>query len=611
MAIKMRQINYPIIVPVLDQDTAEQRAKELDLVSYTNNTFLKRNKQFDVPVLRPVLPGIDVSFIPLVILNVINPGHFWAHLKDSDTWHNVRTIEKVINETEGNLEKLISPPEIGALVIAPYSIRTTARTNVKYYRAIVQSFSRDSQNIFAQVLFIDYGHSEQINLCDLRQLKNKDAITDIPALAFECTLSNIRPSILHNLNGLWSQNAFKEFNKLIGGNVNLFGEVYSVVNSVVSLNLLCVNVDNEKINVNKYLIEKGYAEFREEDYLSRKNHELREQRNNMTSEDQKYHEELQYDQNYALEYYPESPLQSDCNSKVTLKGPHSPLEIELMHLTTSGSKKVHVECNSVNSVLLDTNPEDLHKRLLVAGTVGQTASGDLMLRNTTLMPNLPGLTALLCLIFTPKMELRRSAMGTRYTGALCGLGFDPTTNAGLFPEHDLQIPFDAEITIDDLQDINRLRHWMNMGIHTYVESENCDDMNEITVCQNKVKDSLFKLIEKKRNPQTPDISTLSVKWNRYDDSLFLQPGRIGVKNSNIFELHCALELEDRNEKLEEMSAHVEDLRNLAIENVRSTAANNVLCKLCNKNVFGVFELRSHLHSVEHRQNEERLGIQRH
>jgi len=49
----------------------------------------------------------------------------------------------------------------------------------------------------------------------------------------------------------------------------------------------------------------------------------------------------------------------------------------------------------------------LFYRLLVAASVGQNPQGDcLILRHTTLMPNLYGLASLICLIFAPCIELR-------------------------------------------------------------------------------------------------------------------------------------------------------------------------------------------------------------
>lgn len=40
--------------------------------------------------------------------------------------------------------------------------------------------------------------------------------------------------------------------------------------------------------------------------------------------------------------------------------------------------------------------------------------------------------------------------GKMKTGVLCGLGFNPVTNTSLYPDHDMDIGFDVQITTEDL-----------------------------------------------------------------------------------------------------------------------------------------------------------------
>lgn len=158
---------------------------------------------------------------------------------------------------------------------------------------------------------------------------------------------------------------------------------------------------------------------------------------------------------------------SDYKSSVILQGPYTPLEISLRHLVIAGtSKTVQIEAGSVNSVLLNTNPDNPSRPLLVAQCINQHSDneGHLTLRNTTLLPNMPGLTALITLIFTPYMELRRSPLGTYYIGALCGLGSDYRTGESRFLEHDIEILFDVEITTDDLQAVCSLIYFIVLAL---------------------------------------------------------------------------------------------------------------------------------------------------
>lgn len=54
-------------------------------------------------------------------------------------------------------------------------------------------------------------------------------------------------------------------------------------------------------------------------------------------------------------------------------------------------------------------------------------------------------------------ELKR-----QYTGALCGLGFDPISLRSIYPEHDMEITLDTLITQDHLNQINRIRTAINL-----------------------------------------------------------------------------------------------------------------------------------------------------
>lgn len=130
--------------------------------------------------------------------------------------------------------------------------------------------------------------------------------------------------------------------------------------------------------------------------------------------------------------------------------------MELVQLTSVGKlKKVYIDCNSVNCVLLDGDHEQSTERLLVAQIVNQESNnGGLILKNTTFLPSIPGLAALLTLSFAPRIELRCNSRRTYYTGALCGLGsMDNCSGQAMFPDHDMEIKFDVEIMIDDIKEV--------------------------------------------------------------------------------------------------------------------------------------------------------------
>lgn len=128
--------------------------------------------------------------------------------------------------------------------------------------------------------------------------------------------------------------------------------------------------------------------------------------------------------------------------------------MELIQLTLGGKlRKINIDKNSVNSVLLD-NDLNQSKRLLVAQSIMQSNRNSLTLRKTTFLPNIPGLAVLLAMSFAPRMELRCNSRRTYYTGALCGLGpINNCTKRAIFPDHDMEIQFDVEITMDDVKEV--------------------------------------------------------------------------------------------------------------------------------------------------------------
>lgn len=78
-----------------------------------------------------------------------------------------------------------------------------------------------------QVFFIDYGNTETVKPSDLRELSDetvKSEILEVPFQAFECMLSEIQPSLIRNSQGLWTEEAKREFCRVVHNRV-LYGKV--------------------------------------------------------------------------------------------------------------------------------------------------------------------------------------------------------------------------------------------------------------------------------------------------------------------------------------------------------------------------------------------------
>lgn len=149
-------------------------------------------------------------------------------------------------------------------------------------------------------------------------------------------------------------------------------------------------------------------------------------------------------------------MTSEYSGFIDLRGPYSPLEVNYYALTHSSSRKrVRMERDSINYVTLDDDPVNPTNRLLVATDVSLNEMGTTMiLRKTTLMPKIAGLSTVCCLLFAPIIEIRRSEKGAFFTGALCGLGFDEDTNTSIYKDNDIECAFDVIIDHHDLAMVN-------------------------------------------------------------------------------------------------------------------------------------------------------------
>lgn len=149
----------------------------------------------------------------------------------------------------------------------------------------------------------------------------------------------------------------------------------------------------------------------------------------------------------------EPPPKQLCNKVIKLRGPYSPLETRIYSALRVGQFKcVKVERDSVNSALIDTDPQDVHERLIVAADITESQSGDTILaRATTLMPNIHGFGALVTMMFCPTMQIKRNKECTKYVGILAGLGYEERTYKPLFGEHDIVLNLDVEIEQEDFE----------------------------------------------------------------------------------------------------------------------------------------------------------------
>lgn len=165
--------------------------------------------------------------------------------------------------------------------------------------------------------------------------------------------------------------------------------IYSVVDEIASVRLIV-----QKIDWNRKLVDDGFAEECEESYLSKLNHEQRIsrqcEREIKSDPEKEFSKRIDRSLKLMLNDVPSPPL-ANCTKIQTLKGPFSPIEIELNSISRERLSRISIDGFSVNSVFLNENLLNFSANFCVAGDVTINPNISLMtIRETTIMPNIPG-----------------------------------------------------------------------------------------------------------------------------------------------------------------------------------------------------------------------------
>ncbi|KAF5272439.1 hypothetical protein FQA39_LY07907 [Lamprigera yunnana] len=545
-SIRHRQLKLPNIVTTMNSDAAWKLAKQLGIENRTSLKLKKdlNNSSQESAHNSSVIPALTVQYIWLTVSYRIDASHFWAQHCNTTTESVINSIQNILNNKECNLLRADqNNVKVGQLYAALF-----LEDNM-FYRCKVTSlypFGKQ-QTTLAQVLFIDYGNTELKSTHDLFVLPNVPVLR-LPSQAFECVLSEIQPSIVLNPRALWSEEANLKFDKYTLGK-KLCGKVFSVVNGTVYLQVYknLAKATDFKTSLNAALIVQGYAQSAEESFLSKENHLKREQVANFPHNIYTLEEDKTEVDNMLNIELPDN----ECINPVHLKGPYSPLEMQIFSVVASGiNKQVCIEGTSVNSVLLDTHPQDPHERLIVAAHVGQNVSSTLLtLRHTTIMPNIHGFPMLMSLLFCPAMEPKPTSDGTRIGAILCGLGtFD---SHPLFPSHDVCLTLDTELSEQDVYQINTLRYWMNRAIDAMECNFNdIPSVSSITECQKEIRQSLMTLLQTKRKSVERIYLKNANVWGKslYDGDLLVPEDTHRVIKTPIWPLHWTVKLNSVNEE---------------------------------------------------------------
>ncbi|MED6247611.1 hypothetical protein ATANTOWER_009953, partial [Ataeniobius toweri] len=259
---------------------------------------------------------------------------------------------------------------------------------------------------------------------------------------------------------------------------------------------------------------------------------------------------------------------------VNLKGPLSPYQTNFYSLRRKTYyRTVLIEKNSINSLTLNENPHFKHQRMLVAGMVAVNASGtQILVNDTSILPDIPGMPGLVMMLFTPVMELRTNEERSYYTGALCGLGVNSLTQEAILPENDIELAFDVKFDVRDIIEINTLRVAINNLLcsgpsntlhlnpdrisqlqedcrdgltrsHTHTNTQNHDDVSRTSNTIQRLFCRLF-IRSPPREAVTPIYHENQGKWNQVDPSLRMDITERGGGNGRgvLFQLHYPIVL---------------------------------------------------------------------
>ncbi|XP_012544435.2 probable ATP-dependent RNA helicase spindle-E [Bombyx mandarina] len=581
--IKARQLRLDIRIPLLPLEKANALASAMQI----------NNKDISMERTVPRLPEIDDTHFPLKITHEVNVGKFWVQYDDESTAAELRLIQYALNH--GPLLTHTGDVSADEIYAAPYADASgTVMCRVRVLKLLPMDM--------VEVAYMDYGGTGRVSTCNLHALP-AGASRTCPPLGVPCALAGVAPARRLHDRPAWSPQAYSCFRELIS-RPRLIAKVYSVVHGVVAIELL---TDGGHVSVNEILIKKGFAVPCEESYESKLNHDLRQTANELNLAQKRAYNKEQTEAAFYQLGDAAPPNYRECVADVCLKGPYSPLESSLHNLMySSRDKPVQIDSSSVNSVLLDTEPQITYERLLVAAEVGQNESfSKLTLRLSTLMPNIPALPAIIALLFCPTAELRRDSSATRYVSALCGLGAAPDA-APRFPEHDLLVNIDADLDVEDIGWINHNRYLTDYMLY-------CGEGQDMPTADDEfrpqipgiIRKNLMQLIKKRRKLRPTEAVPTAWEWKSVpEDELMEITVPDMVERAVLYELHVPLELHPVSRDHLLALKRDNDQLKLLVSRTPISSSAELSCKLCGTGPMPPHAMRLHLYSNIHKEKEE-------
>uniref|UniRef100_A0A671RAQ9 ATP-dependent RNA helicase TDRD9 n=1 Tax=Sinocyclocheilus anshuiensis TaxID=1608454 RepID=A0A671RAQ9_9TELE len=475
------------------------------------------------------------------ITEVIDVGHFWGFRTDESSVEKQCQLTAALNIRDLRPVSVSLYPNL--LCVAPFK---DGQQMAKYYRAKVLHILGSNVEVF----FVDFGNTSVVPCSSLRELPS-DLMTP-PFQAQEFCIAGMGPSA-HSLilGGRWSSRARNRF-KTLTSSRSAIVSLYSILHGVMRVDLH-ISTEAGDVSVADLLVQEGYACHVPESFESQQSHDvlislyedMASGRFTPSSTSGSLNSRMEEDKlliNELLQHFCASSSSAP-KCKALVYGPSSPHKVSFHSMSRiSNFRAVGIERDGINSVMVNESPQNWHERMLVAATVSLSASGSrVLLKETSLMPHIPGLPSIVTMLFTPVMELRTNEDRTGFTGALCGLGWNSVSQNAMLPEHDIELAFDVKFDFEDITEINALRGTVNKLV--------CDGPNgltnlnpdKISSLQEEARERLVGLFIK--NPPRPECTPVYYekfkKWNQVDRSqqMELQEKDDGKSKGVLFQLH--------------------------------------------------------------------------
>lgn len=443
-----------------------------------------------------------------------------------------------------------------------------------------QIIDEPEDNQTCSIYLLDYGEVLQFEHGDLFTINDDEMfkyLFELPEQCFECRLCEIVPSAINSSSG-WSERTLAEFKTFIKDK-QIKIQVYSFVDRVASVRV----IDSDNC-LNEHLILLGFAQRSDDPYLSMLNRIERESFRN------RHYDEFKEVKDEMTDDYIESASSLYLTEEVELDGPLSPLEgaARLQGLFRGRPSDIIIDPSSCNRILLDPFPNDGIKKILVAGAMSKN-DNRVILHNTLIMPNLPGLACLLGLLFSPTAEIRTTSDNARYTSILTGLGCDVNRKSH-YGEHDCLFHIDSALDEDDITTVNSIRYNMDVMMQMeYALKQEYSDMKK--TARNKICFELIKLAKTVRTSLSINVDRNEWEWN-------LQPADVRKGVEGVYPSLKFKQLKEMSESdRRDLKRHAEELERLASTNSRN---ESLKCRLCDEGIETIQDLQIHLKRQLHK-----------